>query len=56
LRKKPRDDDEPFDLLSSSTIEEKNVKNDNEPREVKGLLSFFAIEKEKIKDDDELRS
>jgi len=30
LRKKPGDDDEPLDLLSSSTFEEKNMKNDNE--------------------------
>ncbi len=44
MRKKPRDDDEPLDLSSSSTIEEKNVENNNEP---KGSLSFSTARKKK---------
>jgi hypothetical protein len=53
LRRKPRDDEKPFGLLSSSTIEEKNVENDNKSR---GLLLFSAIEEKKTKDDDDLGS
>jgi hypothetical protein len=61
LKEKPRDNDEPSDLSSSPTIEEKNVKNNNELRELRklrGLLSFSTNLKKKkqTKDDDELRS
>jgi hypothetical protein len=55
LRKKSRDNDKPLGLLSSSTIEEKNLKNDNEP---KSWLPFSTTEKKekKTKDNDELES
>jgi len=51
LRKKPKDDNELKGSSSSSTIEEKNVENNNEP---KGSLLFSITKVKKTKDDDEL--
>jgi hypothetical protein len=53
LRKKLKDDNEPPNLSSSSTIKEKNVENDNK---LKCSLLFSTNGKKKTKDDNELGS